>query len=148
MAGILDFLGPVSELAGDVMDRVLPKKMDEETKARFKMEMQVALANQDDKRMQTALSAIIAEAKSDDRWTSRARPSFLYVMYIMILSSLPMGIVFAVSPETGADIAKGMTAWLGSIPDALYALFGTVALGYVASRGYEKSTSIKQGKRG
>jgi hypothetical protein len=32
--------------------------------------------------LKTNLSAILAEANSADPWTSRARPSFLYVMYV------------------------------------------------------------------
>ena len=38
------------------------------------------------------LSAIVAEANSQDPWTSRARPSFLYVVYLMLLArNLPLG---------------------------------------------------------
>jgi len=35
--------------------------------------------------MQVSLSAILAEANSADPWTSRARPTFLYVIYGIIL---------------------------------------------------------------
>lgn len=34
------------------------------------------------KELQISMSAILAEANSEDPWTSRARPSFLYVIYI------------------------------------------------------------------
>jgi hypothetical protein len=31
------------------------------------------------------MAAVLAEAESPDPWTSRARPSFLYVMYVLLL---------------------------------------------------------------
>ncbi len=37
------------------------------------------------KELDLSLSAILAEAKSKDKWTSRARPMFLYVMYYLII---------------------------------------------------------------
>ncbi len=35
--------------------------------------------------IRTRMTAIVAEANSADPWTSRARPSFLYVMYALLL---------------------------------------------------------------
>lgn len=49
--------------------------------------------------VQTQLSAIIAEASSPDPWTSRARPNFLYVVYILLLWSIPMGVLYIFKPE-------------------------------------------------
>ena len=37
------------------------------------------------------MSAIVAEANSSDPWTSRARPSFLYLIYVLLLFAVPMG---------------------------------------------------------
>ena len=60
--------------------------------------------------------------KPPDPWTSRARPSFLYVMYVIILWSLPMGLIAAFRPQAAADIAAGMNAYLAGLPEPLYAL--------------------------
>jgi hypothetical protein len=49
------------------------------------------------------LTAIVAEAASTDPWTSRARPSFLYVMYEMLLWALPMGLIAAFRPEAAVQ---------------------------------------------
>ena len=65
--------------------------------------------------LQVQLSAIVAEATSPDPWTSRARPSFLYVMYLMILLAVPMGVVAAFRPETAGAIARGMNAYLNGL---------------------------------
>jgi len=84
------------------------------------------------------LSAIVAEANSQDPWTSRARPSFLYVVYLMLLWALPMGVIAAFRPDTALAIAQGMNAYLNGLPEPLYALFGTGYLGYTAARQWGK----------
>ena len=50
-------------------------------------------------------AAIAAEADPADRWTSRARPGFLYVMYALLLWAIPMGLIAAAQPAMAKDIA-------------------------------------------
>lgn len=88
------------------------------------------------------LQVMISEASSSDPWTSRARPAFMYVIYIMLLAAIPMGIVYAVSPATSQNIVTGFGAWLKAIPGDLYALFGAGYLGYGAFRTYDKSKGV------
>lgn len=88
--------------------------------------------------MKIQLSAIIAEAQSADPWTSRARPSFLYVVYILLLWSIPMGVLTVFAPERAAAFTIGFKAWMASIPEPVLALFGTVMTGYVIGRSWEK----------
>jgi hypothetical protein len=90
------------------------------------------------------MQAIIAEAQSPDPWTSRARPSFLYMMYTLILWSIPMGLIAAADPRMAAGIAGGMTAYLRGIPEELYALFGTGYLGYTAARTWGKTKGVER----
>lgn len=94
--------------------------------------------------VQARLSAILAEANSKDPWTSRARPSFLYVMYILLLWALPMGVLSAFRPDMAREIAAGMNAYLGGLPDPLYALFGTGYLGYTAARQWGKFKGVER----
>ena len=126
--GILDaVVGPVAKL----LDKIIP---DPQARDKAKLEL---LKLQGDQEMQTTgaqMQAIVAEAQSTDPWTSRARPSFLYVMYALILWAVPMGLVAAVQPGMAKGIAEGMTAYLRGIPEELYALFGTGYLGYTAAR--------------
>ena len=124
-------VGPVSKL----LDKIIP---DPEARDRAKLEL---LKLQGDQEMQTItaqMQAIVAEAQSSDPWTSRARPSFLYMMYALILWAIPMGLIAAVRPEMDKGIADGMTAYLRGIPEELYALFGTGYLGYTAARTWGK----------
>lgn len=132
MALIESLVAPLSR----IIDKVIP---DPEARAKAKLELLRLEGSQELETLQARLSAIIAEAQSRDPWTSRARPSFLYVMYAMILWALPMGVIAAMSPATAQAIARGMSAYLAGIPEPLYALFGTGYLGYSAMRQWGKA---------
>jgi hypothetical protein len=122
-----------------ILDKVIP---DPEARARAKLELLQLEGSLEMEAVRTQLSAIIAEAQSADPWTSRARPSFLYVIYLMLLWSLPMGLVAAFKPDIAANIAAGMNAYLNGIPEPLYALFGTGYLGYTAARTWGKIKGV------
>ncbi|MFM6931688.1 MAG: holin family protein [Novosphingobium sp.] len=124
-------LGPITH----IIDKIIP---DPKARDAAKLELIKLQGTQDMEMLQTRLSAIVAEANSHDPWTSRARPSFLYVMYVMILWALPMGLIAAFRPEAATSIARGMNAYLGGLPEPLYALFGTGYLGYTAARQWGK----------
>lgn len=122
-------------VVGKVLDRVIP---DPAQRDKAKLELLTLQQSGEMGLIEKQLSAIIAEAQSTDPWTSRARPSFMYVMYALILWCIPMGILAAFKPETATAITAGMTAYLSAIPEALYGLFGVGYLGYAASRSYDK----------
>jgi len=128
---IESLIGPVASL----LDKIIP---DKEAREKAKLELIKLEGTRELEIIKAQLSAIVAEAESNDPWTSRARPSFLYVMYVMLLFSLPMGIVAAFRPTVAIDIATGINSYLNGLPDALYALFGTGYLGYTAARQWGK----------
>ena len=84
----------------------------------------------------------MSDPLAPDRWTDRSRPAFLYVMYVLLLWSIPMGVVAAISPDTAAAMVHGMSAYLNGIPEPLYALFGTGYLGYTVARSWGKAKGI------
>ena len=90
----------------------------------------------------TQLSAILAEAQSLDPWTSRARPSFMYVIYTLLLFGLPMGFLSAYDVGVATNVASGFKQWLGAIPSDLYALFGVGYVGYTGARTWEKAKGV------
>ncbi|MEM8695486.1 MAG: holin family protein [Pseudomonadota bacterium] len=135
MSIISGLLGPLTT----VIDRVLP---DREARDRAKLELLKLEGTQAAEAIRTQLSGIVAEAQSPDPWTSRARPSFLYVMYVLLLWALPMGLLAAFRPDTAQNIAAGMNAYLEGIPEPLYALFGTGYLGYTAARQWGKIKGV------
>ena len=130
--GILDaIVGPVSKL----LDKIIP---DPQARDKAKLELLKLQGDQEMATITAQMQAIVAEAQSSDPWTSRARPSFLYMMYALVLWSIPMGLIAAADPTMAKGIADGMTAYLRGIPEELYALFGTGYLGYTAARTWGK----------
>jgi hypothetical protein len=124
-------LGPITKL----IDKIIPDPGQREA---AKLELIRLQGNQELETLKAQMSAIVAEAQSPDPWTSRARPSFLYVMYALMLWSIPMGLIAAHSPVMAQAISSGMTGYLKALPDSLYALFGTGYLGYTAARQWGK----------
>lgn len=118
-----------------IIDKVIPDKA---ARDKAKLELLQMQGSQDLAEINARLSAIVAEANSHDPWTSRARPSFLYVIYVLLLWALPMGVIAAFWPDRAQAIAGGMNAYLRGIPEPLYALFGTGYLGYTAARQWGK----------
>lgn len=63
-------------------------------------------------------------------------------MYALILFSVPMGIIAAFDHAAAKAIGEGMTGYLGALPEALYAHFGTGYLGYTAARQWGKVKGV------
>ena len=134
---IENIIGPIASL----IDKIIP---DPKARDAAKLELIKLQGGHEMETLRTQLSAILAEAQSNDPWTSRARPSFLYVIYAMILWAIPMGLIASVRPETAAQIATGMNAYLNGLPEPLYALFGTGYLGYTAARQWGKVKGVER----
>ena len=77
-----------------------------------------------------------------DPWITRARPTFLYVMYTLLLGAIPAGLIAAVRPQMAQALAAGMAAYLNASPEPLYALFGTGYLGYTLARSWGKAKGV------
>ncbi|WP_137678938.1 holin family protein [Aurantiacibacter suaedae] len=137
MALLETLIGPIASL----IDKIIP---DPQARERAKLELLRLEGTQELEAIQARLAAIVAEAQSSDPWTSRARPSFLYVMYTLLLFALPMGVLGAFNPSAARDIASGMNAYLNGLPEPLYALFGTGYLGYTAARQWGKIKGVDQ----
>ena len=137
MALIEAIVGPLSKL----LDKIIP---DPQARDRAKLELIKLQGDQEMAAIGAQMQAIVAEAQSPDPWTSRARPSFLYVMYALILWAIPMGLIAAADPKLAISIANGMTVYLRGLPEELYALFGTGYLGYTAARTWGKMKGVER----
>ena len=130
-------IGPIAGL----IDKIIP---DPKARDAAKLELIKLEGTQELEHVRTQLSAIVTEAQSTDPWTSRARPSFLYVMYALMLWAIPMGLIAAADPKLALGIGNGMTAYLRGLPEELYALFGTGYLGYTAARTWGKVKGVER----
>ncbi|NDE90868.1 MAG: hypothetical protein EB059_06995 [Alphaproteobacteria bacterium] len=123
-----------------LLDRIVP---DEKARANAKLELLKSENQQLVTEMQASLSAIVTEGASQDPWTSRARPSFLYVIYITILSCFIGGIFGIWYPQETQQASVNINALLRAIPQDLYHLFGMGYLGYAGARSFDKWKKIK-----
>ena len=80
---------PVLGLIDTAIDKLFP---DADKRAEAKVKLARLHQDGEFRELEASMNAIVMEAKSADPWTSRARPSFLYVMYFFILSAIPAGI--------------------------------------------------------
>jgi hypothetical protein len=129
-------IGAVANLITTAVDKIWPNPEDKAKAECILMTAQLDV-------LKTQMSVMLAEASSADPFTSRARPSFLYVVYTMLLWSIPMGIISAISPDVAINITKGSLDWLKAIPENITDLFAVVMSGYVLGRTYEKTKGIK-----
>jgi hypothetical protein len=136
-------LVPVFGLAGKILDKLFPNP---EERAEAERRLQELQLNGELKKVELQLSAILMEAQSADRWTSRARPAFMYVVYAYILAALPFGVMFAFMPDQAGAVAAGMTTFLAAIPGEMWTLFGAGYLGYTGARTLEKRKLIDKGE--
>ena len=94
------------------------------------------------KEVEQQMSLLVSDSKSKDPYTSRARPSFLYVMYFLFSFSVPVGILSIFHPAAAAQLAAGMKAWLAAIPEPLWDAFWICFTGYTAGRTVEKVKGV------
>lgn len=132
-------VGKVVESGFSLIDALFTSD-DERNEAKYKLQKLASDGKLQEQEVK--LSAIIAEANSPDPFTSRARPGFLYVVYVLILAAIPMGILSAFLPDIADRIIIGFEQWLNAIPEPMITLFGTVMLGYTASRSVEKVKGV------
>lgn len=135
-------LDGIFNFGGKLIDRLWP---DPETAAKAKLELAQMNQNGELAQMNARYGAITAEANSEDKWTSRARPSFMYVMYLTIILCFVGGILGVWWPTEVTAAAKNIKALLASIPDGMWTTFTVGYTGYSLSRSYDKKQKANAG---
>jgi len=136
----LDPLTAALDIGGKLIDKLWP---DPAQRDLAKLELLKMQQSGQLEGIKVQMSAIIAEASSSDPWTSRARPSFMYVIYTMLLFGIPMGFLSAFDPVIATNVSSGFRLWLAAIPSDLYTLFGVGYVGYAGARTFDKYQEIK-----
>jgi len=129
-------LSVFAALGETILDRVIP---DPAQRAQAKLELLKAQQAGEFRELDARMSAITAEAAAADPWTSRARPTFLYVFYVLILSLvLAAPLVGVVWPDQMRVFFANVAAGFAAIPDELWMTFAAGYLGYTGFRSFEK----------
>lgn len=123
-----------------LIDRFVPDPVERD---KAKADLRRAEMDGEFRELELQASMIIAEAQSKDPWTSRARPSFLYVVYFYLVSAVPFGVLFMAFPARAKVAIDGVQLWFAAIPPEMWALFGAGYLGYTGARSYDKSRKLK-----
>ena len=123
------------EAGARLIDRLIPDPGERE---KAKLALLQAEGQQALQEMQVSLSAILAEANSHDPWTSRARPTFLCVIYGVILMSVIGSIIGIWWPAEVLQAAENLSKLLNAVPESLWWLFGAGYLGYTSARSFDK----------
>lgn len=136
----LSGLGAAFGFAQSVVDRVIP---DPAAKLQAQQALLQLQQQGEFKQIDAAMSAITTEGGSSDPWTSRARPTFMYVFYGVIVA------LVIVAPAIGVFWPSQMKAFFDNvgagfraIPEAMWATFTAGYLGYAGARAVEKIKGV------
>ena len=130
--------GAVKGLAGPLFSLVDELFTSDEERERAKIKLLEMEQKGDLEATAQQLSVILAEANSKDPWTSRARPTFLYLIYVVIVLCVAGGVVGIWWPDHVATASVNIQNLLGAIPESLWWLFGAGYLGYTGARSFDK----------
>lgn len=134
---------PFAELfsfGSEIIKRIFP---DKESQQKYQQRLLELEQQGELKELETRMSVIIAEANSKDSWTSRARPSFMYVFYFLIVSLVVVAPVIGVFyPAEMNQFYANVKAGFDAIPGALWGTFTAGYLGYGGYRTFEKYKGV------
>ncbi len=132
--------GGLIEIGTTLIKRLIP---DKEAQAKAELELALMQQNGELQELQTRMSAIVAEANSADPWTSRARPSFMYVFYfIIIMLTFVVPLIGVFNPDAMASFYANVATGFKAIPEEMWWTFSVGYLGYSGARSYEKRHGV------
>lgn len=74
----MNLLGAITGLANNILDRVLPDKLDGPERAEAVLKIQQMIAEHDTATTNAQRDVIVAELEQGDKYTKRARPTIVY----------------------------------------------------------------------
>lgn len=134
-------LAGVFDLGMNFIDKLIP-----DPEAAAAMKLKLAELDQQGRltELQLQMSAIVAEANSQDPWTSRARPSFMYLFYAIVAFMVMVAPVIGVFQPTMMDLFfMNVNKGFAAIPEAMWWTFTAGFLGYSGSKTVEAIKGAK-----
>lgn len=101
VAALLPFLGPVSELAKSILDKIWPPQADPNLKMQAQHEIEMMLQQRENALVNATQEIIVAEMNQGDSYTKRARPSLVYAglfFIFMVHVGFPIAAFFSGRP--------------------------------------------------
>ena len=138
-------IGKTFNFVDRILGRFFPDPLDRDKARLLLLELQ---QNGELAKIAAQSNMIMAEANSKDKWTSRARPSFMYVFYailIMLMVGSIVSIWYPAEVQTASDTFQKLFA---GIPEPMWWTFTAGYLGYTGARTYEKRTGVAGNGRG
>jgi hypothetical protein len=96
--------------------------------AKIQADIQSKMIDAAQAEIEAASANIRAEQASGDKYTQRARPSFVYMVLVILFAN------YVILPLVGRPLI--------ALPDSLFWLFGSAILGYTGARSWEKVLSL------
>lgn len=130
-------LGSVFDFAGEVIERILPKKATELEKIKATQELQELLQKREADVDSYKRDIIVTELQQKDRFTKRARPSIIYTglaSIVLVHVLLPI-VAYIVLLSTGKPLTNMPDV---ALPTAFWATYGSVCSVYAVGRTAEK----------
>ena len=129
----------LSEFTGDVKaNRIPPEQMAELEQAMMKHEAEMKRLDVEERK--DARELIREEGRSEDPWVRRARPTFLWLIYLVLFWNFVVLGTYEYF-TTGAAVLQPPI----NFPEELYMLFGSAFLGYTGFRSLDKKNGGKGG---
>jgi hypothetical protein len=139
----IPIIDSVLQIGSKVIDKLIP---DPTEKAKAHLELTKLAQEGEFKELELRMQAIITEAQSSSKLTSLARPMFMYVFYIVLLSvGFFAPIVGIFYPEHMMSFYTNIKIGFDAVPSVMWSTFIMGYLGYTGARTYEKSQIMKQG---
>jgi len=133
--------GPLIEIAGKVLDRVIPDKA---ARAEAKAKLTSEILKNEAAFAQAAAKVIVAEAQGHSWMQRNWRPSLMFtIMGLMIWNGVAAPLI---AVGFGVDLPL-LQAWQ-AIPAEMWTLLSIGVGGYIAGRSGEKIASSMAGRRG
>ena len=139
--GLLDItgLGSIADLAGGIIDKIFPDKMDEAEKAQARIALEQVLQQWDVARLDAQRAIIVAEMQQGDSYTKRARPSVVYVgLGLIVLTVIVHYAAWFYLTLTGKALTGIPHPELLALPGEFWKTWGAVCGIWFIGRSAEK----------
>jgi len=135
---MLNFLGPITELASGLIDRFFPPEATPEQRFAAQQALEQALAARD----QAKAEIIVAEMRQGDNYTKRARPTVVYGGLVMIalnyvIFPVATRLIMAFGSPTEVAMMRPLLEPI-NLPTEFWVAWGGIVSTWVLGRSAEK----------